>query len=89
LALFHLIGTKKMEIGDCSAIQLDYAYAVNPAQRPDDPAATDIPQVIRSSSLVVKIQRRLVRVQVEQSYAQHKRNPQLAEKIFASVKVSR
>lgn len=85
--LFHLMSQKQLQRGTHRAFWLEYAHAVNPAGNADDPAATDVPAVLRVSSLAIQVGRRLLRVDVEQSVSQHRTDPQLARRVLQSVKV--
>jgi len=87
LQLFHLVATRSVEIDGHRAFRLDYAYAVNPGARPDEPAATDVPVAVRASSLAVELGGELLRVDVQQSTAQHRERPDLADRILTSVRV--
>jgi hypothetical protein len=90
LNLYHPIASKALTLAGRRAVRLDYAHAVNPAARPDDPAATDIPVAVRATTLAVLVGGgRLLRVSVEQSVAQHDRRPGLADRVIASIELSR
>jgi hypothetical protein len=88
LALFHLVGERRITVDGKAAARLDYAYALNPAVRPDDPAATDVPVVVRASTFLVVVGKELRRVDVEQPLAQHRADPRLADRVLASLHVA-
>jgi len=86
--LFHLISQKMQDRGSAGiAHRLSFAHAINPAATAEDPAATDTPVVLRVSSLVLVRDKKLLRVDVEQTLEQHKADPGLASRVLASVKV--
>lgn len=85
--LFHVIAQRRVKLGRHMAWRLDYAHAVNPADCADDPAATDLPVVVRASSLAVLDRRRLVRVEVWQTAQQQQADPALARQVLDSVQV--
>jgi len=87
LELFHLVAAKQTKLAGRRAVRLDYAYAVNPGARADDPAATDVPVAVRASTLAVLVGERLLRVQVKQSVAQHRAEPGLADAVLGSVRL--
>jgi hypothetical protein len=89
LSLFHRIKIRALTLGKRRAVRVDYAYALNPSALPDEPAATDVPVAVRASTLAVLTQGRLLRVDLEQSVAQHRDSPGLANRVLASVKVGR
>ena len=87
LELFHLVRSRPLKLGAHQAMRLDYSHAVNPAARPDDPAATDVPVAVRASTLAVLAGGKLLRVEVKQSVSQHRVAPGLADAVLASVRV--
>lgn len=85
--LFHLISREQQDRGRAGkAYRLEFAHATNPAADAEDPAATDTPVVLRVSSLVLHRGRKLLRVDVEQTLAQHKADPGLARRVLATVR---
>lgn len=88
LSLFHRIAVEPLQLGRQRAVRVDFAYAINPAARPDDPAATDIPVSVRASALMVRVGDRLVQVEVHQTRAQHRAEPGLADRVLATVRVA-
>lgn len=87
LTLFHQVEARPVKVGGRPAVRLDYAYAVNPSARPDDPAATDRPVTVAASSLAILRGGRLTRVDVRQSEQQRGAVPDLAERVLSSVRV--
>jgi hypothetical protein len=87
LALFHLVSERRITVDGRAAARLDYAYALNPAVRPDDPAATDVPVVVRASSIILIAGKALRRVDVEQPLSQSRADPGLADRVLASLHV--
>lgn len=87
LNLFHLIKAEVVTVDGHKGLRLDYAHAVNPVERADDPAATDIPVAVRASTLVLIAGKRLLRVDVERSVARNRRHPEAARALLASVKL--
>lgn len=87
LDLFHLVAASQTGLAGRRAMRLDYAYAVNPGARADDPAATDVPVAVRASTLAVLVGERLLRVEVKQSVAQHRAAPGLADAVLGSVQL--
>ena len=88
--LFHLISQKQQDHGRAGkSHRLEFSHAINPAASAEDPAATDTPVVLRVSSLVLHRGRKLLRVEVEQTLAQHRADPGLARRVLASVKERR
>jgi hypothetical protein len=87
LNLYHPIGSKTFKLGGRRAVRVDYAHALNPAASPDDPAATDIPVAVRATSLAVLVGEQLLRVDIEQSVAQRRAHPDLADRVIASLEV--
>lgn len=86
--LFHLISQRQQDRGRVGRDHwLEFAHAINPADSAEDPAATDTPVVLRVNSLVLHRGRKLLRVDVEQTLAQHKADPGLARRVLGSVKV--
>ncbi len=85
--LFHLISQKQEDRGPAGKLHwMIFAHAINPADSAEDPAATDTPAVVRVSSLVVHRGSKLLRVDVEQTVAQHKADPGLARRVLQTVK---
>jgi hypothetical protein len=89
LPLFHLIREQAVRIDGRPGLRLDYAYALNPAARPDDPAATDVPVVIAASTLAtITKDGAIVRVSVEQLSARRESaGSSLADRILGSVQL--
>jgi hypothetical protein len=87
-ALLHRVAERALRLEGRPALRLDYAFAVNPAARPDEPAATDVPVTVRGSLLAVMSRDgALVRVVVEQSAAQREASPELADRVLSSVRL--
>lgn len=85
--LFHLISQKQEDHGPAGKLHwMTFAHAVNPANSAEDPAATDTPAVVRVTSLVVHRGSTLLRVDLEQTLAQHRADPGLARRVLITVK---
>jgi hypothetical protein len=86
--LFHLVREQAVRVDGRSGIRIDYAYAVNPAARPDDPAATDVPIVVHASTLaLVTRDGAIVRVTVEEPASPGRERSGLADRVLGSVRL--
>ncbi len=86
--LFHLIRERPVRVDGRAGLRLDYAYAVNPVARPDDPAATDVPVVVHASTLaVITRDGAIVRVSVEQPAGSPRERASLIDRVLGSVQL--
>lgn len=86
--LFHLVREQAVRIDGRAGVRIDYAYAVNPAARPDDPAATDVPVVVHASTLaLVTRDGAIVRVTVEEPAGAGRERSGLADRVLGSVRL--
>ena len=86
LTLFHLVHEQAVRVDGRSGIRIDYAYAVNPVARPDDPAATDVPVVVYASTMaVITRDGEIVRVTVEQPAGSRGERSSFVDRVLGSV----